>query len=65
MKTMFKVVEQSKTCMSSAHHMSNDLEFLYGTRKKFYTLPHQYADAVFDLTDNAAVLPKNKKVTIS
>jgi len=65
MKTMFKVVEQSKTCMSSAHHMSNDLEFLYGTRKKFYTLPHQYADAVFDLTDNAAVVPKNKKVTIS
>jgi hypothetical protein len=65
MKTMFKVVEQSKTCMSSAHHMSNDLEFLYGTRKKFYTLPHQYADAVFDLADNAAVLPKNKKVTIS
>ena len=28
MKEMFKVVEQEKTCMSSAHFMSNDLEFL-------------------------------------
>ena len=65
MKEMFKVVEQAKTCMSSAHFMSNDLEFLYGTRKKFYTLPHQYDDKVFDLSDNAAVVTKNKKVSIS
>lgn len=65
MKEMFKVVEQSKVCMSSAHYMSNDLEFLYGTRKKFYTLPHQYCEDVFDLSDINKVLPKNKKVTIS
>ncbi|MGL2964081.1 hypothetical protein ACSVH2_09720 [Flavobacterium sp. RSB2_4_14] len=65
LRAMFKVVEQSKKCMSSARHMSNDLEFLYGTRKKFHTLPHQYADDVFDLSDSKDVVPKNKKVTIS
>jgi len=65
MKEMYKVVSQAKTCMSSAHFMSNDLEFLYGTRKKFYTLPHQYVDTVFDLSDTSKVLQKNKKITIS
>lgn len=65
MKEMNKVVSQCKTCMSSARYMSNDLEFLYGTKKKFYTLPHQYCENVFDLSDNKAVLSKNKKVTIS
>ena len=65
MNEMYKVVSQAKSCMSSAHYMSNDLEFLYGTKKKFYTLPHQYCEDVFDLSDHAAVLPKNKKITIS
>ena len=65
MKDMYKVVCQAKTCSSSAHYMSNDLEFLYGTKKKFYTLPHQYCESIFDLSDNKEVLPKYKKVTIS
>lgn len=64
MKEMYKVVSQAKTCMSSAHYMSHDLEFLYGTKKKFYTLPHQYVERVFDLTDTDNVFLKNKKVTI-
>jgi glycosyltransferase involved in cell wall biosynthesis len=65
MKEMLTVVSQSKTCMSSANNMSNDLEYLYGTRKKFYTLPHQYSESVFDLSDTSKVLQKNKKITIS
>jgi glycosyltransferase involved in cell wall biosynthesis len=65
MKEMMTVVWQAKTFMSSANTMSNDLEYLYGTRKKFYTLPHQYADTVFDLSDTSKVLKKNKKITIS
>ena len=65
MKEMMDVVSQAKTCMSSANTMSNDLEYLYGTRKKFYTLPHQYSKAVFDLSDIGKVLQKNKKITIS
>jgi hypothetical protein len=65
MKTMFEVVKQAKGCTSSAQHMSSDLEFLYGARKKFYTLPHQYCEELFDLSDTKDVLPKDKKVTIS
>jgi hypothetical protein len=59
------VVTQSKSCMSSASLMSEDLQSLYGSRKKFYHLPHQYDKSVFDLSDAANVLKKNKKVTIS
>ena len=65
MKEMFSIVCQAKRCMSSANNMSRDMEYLYGTRKKFYTLPHQYCESVFDLTDNSQVLQKNKKVIIS
>jgi hypothetical protein len=42
LKEMFEVVTQSKTCMSSASLMSEDMQSLYGCRKKFYHLPHQY-----------------------
>ncbi|MEO5775557.1 MAG: hypothetical protein ABIQ27_01550 [Flavobacterium sp.] len=65
MKEMMSVVSQAKRCMSAANTLSNDMEYLYGTRKKFYTLPHQYADTVFDLSDTGKVLQKNKKITIS
>jgi hypothetical protein len=65
LKTMYKVIQQAKGCMSTAQLMSNDLEFLYGSRKKFYTLPHQFSAAVFDLTDIESVRPKKKKLTIA
>ncbi|WNM20254.1 glycosyltransferase family protein [Flavobacterium capsici] len=65
MKSMFSIVNQAKTCMSSAHYMSYDLEFLYGTRKKFYTLPHQYSEEVFDLSDTKNSYQKSKKMMIS
>jgi len=65
LKEMFEVVGQAKTCMSSASLMSEDMQFLYGCRKKFYHLPHQYSTSVFDLSDVENVLKKNKKVTIS
>ena len=62
---IIKVVEQAKTCTSSAHLMSNDLQYLYASKKTFYTLPHQYDESVFDLNDKEFVLKKTKKVTIS
>ena len=45
--------------------MAEDLQSLYGCRKKFYNLPHQYVPSVFDLSDVSAVLKKNKKILIS
>lgn len=65
LKEMFEVVTQAKSCMSSASLMSEDLQTLYGSRKKFYYLPHQYDDTVFDLSDMSSVLKKNKKILIS
>ncbi len=65
LKTMYKVIQQAKGCISTAQLMSNDLEFLYGSRKKFYTVPHQFFAAVFDLTDIQKVRPKQKKLTIA
>lgn len=65
LKEMFQVVNQAKSCMSSASLMAEDLQTLYGCRKKFYNLPHQYVESVFDLTDVSTVLKKNKKVLIS
>lgn len=65
MKTMMQVVNQSKSCMSSAKLMAEDMQFLYGSRKKFQNLPHQFVENVFDLSDKNQVLKKGKKVSIS
>jgi hypothetical protein len=65
LEAMYKVVQQAKACISTAQLMSNDLEFLYGSRKKFSTIPHQFAPSVFDLTDIQKVRPKQKKLTIA
>jgi hypothetical protein len=65
LKEMFDVVMQVKGCMSPASLMSEDLQSLYGCRKKFHTLPHQYDESVFDLSDFSNVLKKNKKILIS
>lgn len=65
LKKMMEVVEQAKTCSTTAQCMSHDLQHLYASKKKFYTLPHQFDASVFDLSDNNSVLSKSKKVTIS
>ncbi len=65
LKEMYEVVSQAKTCMSSASLLSEDLQSLYGCKKRFYTLPHQYSGSVFDLSDISGVLNKSKKIMIS
>lgn len=64
LKEMFEVVTQAKSCMATAL-LSEDLQSLYGSRKKFHALPHQYNPSVFDLSDVSTVLKKNKKIMIS
>lgn len=65
LKEMYSVVCQAKSCMSSAILMAKDMQSLYGCRKKFHSLPHQYVENVFDLSDVSTVLKKKKKITIS
>ncbi|TRX20915.1 glycosyltransferase family 4 protein [Flavobacterium franklandianum] len=63
-KEMFEVVNQAKSCMAT-EILSEDLQYLYGSRKKFYNLPHQYDESVFDLSKMENVYKKNKKIMIS
>lgn len=65
LKRVIEVVQQAKRCTSSAQYMSHDLQHLYTSKKKFYTLPHQYDASVFDLSDKVQMMKKNKKVNIS
>jgi len=64
LKNMYEVVSQAKSCMATGL-LSEDMEYLYGTRKKFNALPHQYCEDVFDLSDVSTVLKKTKKIMIS
>jgi hypothetical protein len=64
LKEMHEVICQAKACMATAL-LSDDLQYLYGTRKKFQAMPHQYSESVFDLSDKKYVVKKTKKVTIS
>ena len=63
-KEMFMVVSQAKSAMATAL-LAKDMQYLYGSRKKFHDLPHHYCASVFDLTDTSQILSKNKKVTLS
>ena len=64
LKEMYAVVRQSKSCMGTKL-LSQDMQYLYGSIKKFHTMPHQYDETVFDLSDSSKVFKKNKKITIS
>lgn len=64
LKKMFEIVVQSKSCMATTL-LSEDMGYLYGSRKKIHPLSHQYCESVFDLSDKKDMLKKNKKVTIS
>lgn len=65
LEKMMQVVEKAKVCTSTALYMSHDLQHLYGSKKPFLTLPHQFDPAVFDLTESSKVRIKEKPVSIS
>lgn len=65
LKRMTEVVMQAKTCSSTAQWMSHDLQHLYASKKKFYTLAHQFDASVFDFSDTELVQKKSKKISIS
>lgn len=65
LKHIMQVVNQAKACASTANYMSHDLQHLYASKKRFYTLPHQFDAAVFDLSETSQVIKKSKKISIS
>lgn len=64
-KVMVKVVAKAKKCISPSSLLSHDLHFLYGSKKTFHTLPHQFDATVFNLEYISGVFQKTKRVTIS
>jgi glycosyltransferase involved in cell wall biosynthesis len=65
LKAMIEVVSKAKRCMSPSSLLSRDMQFLFNSNKKVFTLQHQFEKSVFNLTDNSQVMSKSKKVTIS
>lgn len=65
LKQIMEVVGDARACVSTANHMSHDLQYLYASKKKFYTLPHQFDSEVFDLSDTTQVIKKSKTISIS
>ena len=65
LKAMIEVVSKVKYCITPSNLLSNDMRFLLNSDKKFFTLPHQFDELVFNLSDNSKILTKSKKVTIS
>jgi hypothetical protein len=62
---MIQVVQDAKLITTTANYMSHDLQYLYASKKQFYTLPHQFDPSVFDLNDKSQVLKKSTEVNIS
>lgn len=65
LKRIMEIVEQAKTCCTTANYMSHDLKHLYASNKSFYTLPHQFDASVFNLSETSQVIKKSKKISIS
>lgn len=62
---MYSIVQNAIGCATPSNLLSKDLQFIYGSNKKFHTLPHQYDNSVFNLTDMSQVRKKEKPISIS
>ena len=65
LQKMIEVVQQAKSCCATAYYMSKDLQYLYASDKKFYTLHHYFDTNAFDLKKKNEVRPKGAKLQIS
>ena len=64
-KEMWEIVMKSRACMSPSLMLSQDLENLYGSKKTFYLLPHQFVSDVFKKADPNNIRNREKKVVLS
>lgn len=65
LKNMWGVVQQARSCMTPSRTLSEDMEYLYGSSKRFFTLPHQYDPEVFGEVAGDNRSKPGKKVVIS
>lgn len=65
LKKMIGIVSNAKACFTPAAYLAKDLECLYVSNKKFYVIPHQFDDKVFNFSAQTNVRIKEKPVQIS
>ncbi len=65
LSVMWEIVQKAKSCMTPSTLLSQDMEHLYGSSKKFHVLPHQYDGETFPLNLTAGIRAKGKPISIS
>ncbi len=65
LRRMNRVVDLSLKCITPSKLLSHDMEFLYGTNKRFFTLPHQFDLSSFNIPDVRNIRKKTKNISIS
>jgi len=65
LRQMWKIVQEARVCISPAKLLSEDMEHLYGSNKKFFTLPHQFDNEVFKEIKGQAARKRKKNLVIS
>lgn len=65
LRQMWKIVQEARICISPAKLLSEDMEHLYGSNKKIFTLPHQFDQEVFEVGKSQVARKRKKKLVIS
>ncbi len=65
LKRMNRVVDLACKCITPSKLLSQDMEFLYGTNKRFHTLPHQFDLSSFNKPDFQNIRKKTKNISLS
>lgn len=61
---MKELVSRGFICSSPSQYLSRDLQFLYGSKNPFWTIPHQFSQEVFEMPIDAKLEQANGKITI-
>lgn len=61
---MRNLLHQGFTCTSPASYLGRDLRFLYGIKKPFHTIPHQFVSQVFDIPKEVKLEGVENKIVV-
>lgn len=64
-KRMRNVIEKSNICISPAKYLSRDIKNTFKVKTPVITLPHQFVEDSFNLSDKEFIYEKKKDVTIA
>jgi hypothetical protein len=64
-KDIWQIVRSARACITPSQMLSYDMENLYGSKRKFYVLPHQYVAEVFEKGKVSNIRKRKKQVCLS